>query len=193
MIRIFSKALIVSLVLQILSASLPWRCSKLSYIRTNSFNVGAKGRHLRFSYRTTGTGTNEQELGEIVLLNDEEVPEVELLAVKLTLFREDKGVSLLVSVINLTDCADFMAQGSQCDLKTTPADVFPVVDDCTFSFTPSPYGHQTLGFEEEGGFLVLFINRKKVGKIARPCGHGFYKSITGISGKAYRLLSHSCN
>ena len=178
--KMISRALIFTyLVLGLAALS----CLKLDD-KTNPFNVEAKGRIASFSFRTTGTGTRKQKIGEFTLMNAEEQF---LLGMTLTveLGTGDK-VFLLVAIEDWTYCKDEDALGSQCSLTSTPSDVHPAKDDCYFSFTPSATGMQTLEFEEEGDFLVLSVNKEKVGKVARPellaCGFGFVEQIKKITG-----------
>ena len=148
------------------------KCSKLKD-KTNPFNVAAKGRFVSFSFRTTGTGTKKQEIGDILLMNHLDQP----------LGRRGK-VSLLASITNWTPCTD-ETEGSQCSLTSTLSDVYPIMDNCNFNFTASTYGIQALHFEEEGDFLVLSVNKKRVGNIARPkisCSSDIQETVKGIWG-----------
>ena len=164
-------------------------CSKLKD-KTNPFNVAAKGRFVSFSYRTTGTGTKKQEIGDILLMNHLDQP---LISMKLTVKLGRRGkVSLLASITNWTPCTD-ETEGSQCSLTSTLSDVYPIMDNCNFNFTASTNGIQALQFEEEGDFLVLSVNKKMVGNIARPkisCSSDIQETVKGIWGSG---SLYSCN
>ena len=184
-----SRALITLSLILGLSAL---KCTKLSK-EDSPFDVAGEGGMINFSYRTTGTGTSKQIVGDVVLKND---LGKDLFYIELTVELGDSAdkAALSLVIVNFTPCVDLeLFFGPHCSLSAAPPGERPVLDNCRFEFTPSFDGSQILEFEEDEDFLTFFVNKEKLGKMTRPklqCSSDFYEEIKLISGTS-RL--YGCN